>query len=138
MRSHASIGGRHVIWHWPTHVLDTTGITEGWKPKTSQGDGGKQTANLNKVKSELRACQCVSILLSHMLANGIGADGMAAGDAAQVASEAMGATVKPQTLKAYVAASDLLDVWQKSANRWRVVPRHLPHATEQGQADIPI
>ena len=138
MRSHAGVGGRHVIWHWPLHVLDTTGVTEGWKPKTSQGDGGKQAAKLNKLKSELRASQCVSILLSHMLANGIGADGMAAGDAAGVVGEAMGATVKPTTIKTYVAASDLLDVWQKSANRWRVVPRHLPHAPEQEQADISI
>lgn len=135
MRSHAGVGGRHVIWHWPTHVLDTTGLTEGWKPKSSQGDGGKQTANLNKVKRELRATQCVSILLSHMLANGIGKDGMAAGDAAQVVSEAIEANVKTTTLKAYVAASDLLDVWQKG-NRWRVVARHLPR--EQGQAGMPI
>ena len=129
-----------LIWRYPLHRLDVQGLTSSWKPKSSQSDGGKRTANLNKIKSELRASTCVSVLLSHMLAQGIGADGMAASDAASVVSEATGETVKPQTLKAYVAASDLVDVWQKSANRWRIVPRHLPRepatTPEQGQADI--
>ena len=62
---------------------------------------------------------------------------MPANEAAELVGEAIGETVKASTLKGYVEASDVLDVWQKSPRRWSVVPRRPPsEADEQEEIDL--
>lgn len=116
----------HLIFGYPVHRIDAEGVTAEWRPRTSQGRGGKKTGEANRSKSEARADRCIIALLAGFVREGIGSEGMTAKDAADLASEAIGETVKPATLKRYVEDSDALDVYQKSARRWLVVPRCPP------------
>lgn len=116
----------HLIFGYPVHRIDAEGVTAEWRPRTSQGRGGKKTGEGNRSKSEVRADRCVIALLAEFVREGIGSEGMTASDAADLVSEAIGETVKPATLKHYVEDSDALDVYQKSARRWLVVPRRPP------------
>jgi len=117
---------KRLLYSYPVFRLDVDGITNDWKPKSGTSDGGRQTAALNRAKAEARGERCVSAVLAHMLAEGVGAEGLSVSDAADVASEALGETVKPAKLKSYVEASDLLDLWKKSERRVFVVPRRPP------------
>lgn len=116
----------HLIFGYPVHRIDAGGVTADWKPRTSQGRGGKKTGEGNRSKSEARADRCIIALLAEFVREAIGSEGMTATDAADLVSEAIGETVKPATLKHYVEDSDTLDVYQKSPRRWLVVPRHPP------------
>lgn len=133
LREFAGIEPIRLIWSYPTHRVDTDGITKDWVPLTSKGRsrGGKKTAEANRKKAEERRDHCVIALLAHMYAEGIGEEGLSATDAAEVCSSALGETVKPATLKKYIAEADALDVWQRSERRWLVVPRHVPHREEE-------
>lgn len=126
LREFPSIEPLHIIFSHPVHRVDVDGITSEWKPRTSQGKGGKKTGDGNRSKSEARADRCVIALLAVFVHEGIGGEGMPANEAAEAVSDAIGETVKPATLKRYIEASDVLDVWQKSPRRWLVVPRRPP------------
>lgn len=133
---------QRLVYSYPAFRADN-GTTDGWKPRSGAGDGGKQTAALNRAKAEARGERCVSVVLAHMLAESTGPGGLSVKDAADAASDAMGEAVKPARLKAYVEASDLLDLWKKSERRVYVVPRHPPRAdgeaapTLDGMGEVP-
>lgn len=127
----------HLIFSYPVHRIDAEGITADWRPRTSQGRGGKKTGEGNRSKSEARADRCIIALLAEFVREGIGSEGITATDAADLVSEAIGETVKPATLKRYVEDSDALDVYQKSPRRWLVVPRCPPsRAPETATLDL--
>lgn len=118
----------NLIWKWPTHRIDAEGVAEGWKAKSSQQQGGKAAGEVNRAKSAERASRCLFALASVFIREGIGADGISATDAADKVSALVGEPVKPATLKRYVEDSDglLFSVWQKSSQRWLVVPTRPP------------
>lgn len=125
IREFAPVEPRRLIWQFPTFTLDAEGVTEGWRPKSSAQAAGRTSGDSRKAKSRERADVCVMALLAHMYRNGTdSAEGLPAKEAATVCSEATGSTVKAETVKRYVEASDVLDVWQRSPQRWFVVPRH--------------
>ena len=127
----------HLVFRYPVHRIDAEGVTAEWRPRTSQRNGGKKTGEGNRSKSEARADRCIIALLAEFVREGIGSEGMTASDAADLVSEAIGETVKPATLKRYVEDSDALDVYQKSARRWLVVPRRPPsRAPEAATLDL--
>lgn len=124
---------QRLIWRFPIFRPDVEGITDGWKLASGQQKGGKKTGEKQQEKSNDRAQDCVVALLAHMLSEGIGSEGLAANKAAEVCSDALGEAVKAATLKRYVEASDVLDVYQKSRQRWLVVPSSVPVWQQQGK-----
>jgi len=121
VREFAAPEPRHVIFKYPLHRLDTDGISIDWKPSSSASRGGKAASETNKAKGRERADSCMLALASEFIRRGDACDGIPAGEAADVCSEALGHSVNPQTLKKYVEASALFDVEQLRANRWQVV-----------------
>lgn len=115
----------NVFFKYPRHVVDYDNVTAEWKPKSGQQTGGRVTGAKNKQKSASRASDCVTALLSEFVKRG-NSDGIPAKDAAEIVSRSIGETVKATTLKDYVASSDVLEVDQVSAQRWRVVPKQTP------------
>ena len=126
---------RRLIWRYPSFAPDLDGTTEGWKPKSGAQKGGQKTGETQRAKAEQRAHLCTIALLSHMYQHGTDPmEGIPATEAAAICSDALGANVNPQTLKGYVDASDFLDVWQRSPQRWAVVARHPPIQTQLQRA----
>ena len=80
LREFANAQPKHVIFKHPAHRVDEAGITDGWKPRSSQGDGGKQTAKLNQARKEATHARLVSMLLSYCYREGVGLDGESRGD----------------------------------------------------------
>ena len=119
------------IFEYPAHALDVDGITEGWKVDSSARNGGRQTGEGNRAKSAARASKCEAAIAAEFIAEGIGAEGIAASEAAEIASESIGETVKTSTLKGYIEDSELFDVEQVSKQRWRVVPKRKPKAPQE-------
>lgn len=115
-----------VMFKYPRHLLVPDNMTADWKPRSGQQNGGRQTGEGNRQKGEARAARCVEAIAAAFIAGGIGSEGIPATQAAEIASEAIGETVKAQTLKGYIDASALFCVEQTSAYRWRVVPRNVP------------
>lgn len=116
---------KRLIWSYPTFRLDAEGITDGWRPKSSQQVAGRSSGDARKAKSAERATKCELALLAHMYRADVDpAEGIPASEAADICSGALGATVKAQTLKGYIDASEWLDVWQRSPQRWAIVPHH--------------
>lgn len=112
-----------VYFKYPRHVPVADDATADWKPKSGQQRGGSMTAEANKQKSANRASRCELAIAAEFIARGIGAEGIAASEAAEIVSDRIGETVKPQTLKNYIEVSDVFDVEQVSRQRWKVVPR---------------
>lgn len=117
-----------LIWRWPVFVRDAEGVTADWKPRSSQQKGGRATGAANGLKSEVRKYRCLLALAGAFIHEQTGADGMSAKDAAEAVSEAMGEPLKPATLKGYVEDCETFEVWQKSPQRWFVVPARPPAA----------
>lgn len=74
-----------LIFGYPIHRVDAEGITDSWKPMSSERDGGKRTAELNRAKSEAANAQAVANLLAYCYANGIGKEGLLFKDAVAIA-----------------------------------------------------
>lgn len=73
----------HVIFGYPLHRVDLAGITDDWKPRSSQRKGGKSTAEIKKATAEARHLGIAAKLLAHFYANGI-VEGMPIADAARL------------------------------------------------------
>lgn len=123
LREFAGIEPRHLIFSHPVHRVDVEGVTESWKPKSASSAGGRRTGADNSAKSAERAHRCEVALASAFIERGIGADGLKASEAAEIVCRFVGETVKTSTLKKYIEGSELFDVEQISAQRWKVVPR---------------
>ena len=115
-----------VFFKYPRHILVADNVTAEWKPKSGQQNGGKRTGEGNKQKSAARAARCELAIAAEFIAQGIGSDGIAASEAAEIVGERIGETVKTTTLKGYVESSELFDVEQVSKQRWRIVPKRAP------------
>ena len=126
LREFPGIDPFNVFFKYPRHIVDYEGVTADWKPKSGQQSGGRRTGDGNKQKGAARASRCEIALASEFIAQGIGNEGMAASEAAEIVSERIGETVKAQTLKGYVEASELFDVEQVSRQRWRVILKRAP------------
>lgn len=125
VREFAPIEPHRLIWRFPVFVEDSEGVTDGWKPNSSQRTAGKGSGASRKEQAARRADACTMALLSHMYRHDIdSAEGIPAAEAARICTEAMGETVTPQTLKSYAEASDWIGVYQRSPKRWAVVPAH--------------
>ena len=130
LREFPSMKAFDVFFKYPRHLLVPDGMTDAWKPRSRQQDGGRQTGEGNKQKKADRARRCELAIAAEFIANGYGSDGISGSEAAEIASDAMGETVKAQTLKNYIEASEVFCVEQVSSNRWRCVPRRVaepPH-----------
>lgn len=125
IREFAQAPDMPLIWHFPAFRQDTEGITEGWKPKSSAQTAGRASGETRRDRSRERADTCTMALLAHMYRHDVdSSEGIPATEAAEICSKALGSTIKAQTLKQYVEGSDWLDVYQRSPQRWAVVPRH--------------
>lgn len=133
IREFATFPDVHLIWDYPTHKLDIENLTQGWKPRSSQGKAGKASGQSRQDAATLKRLACESALLAHFHTHGIGAEGITAKDAADVCSKALGKSINSTTLKNLFKdePNSNVTVWQKSARRCMFVPTHLPH-TEHG------
>lgn len=125
IREFARMEPVHLIFKWPIHIRDFENVTADWLPNSSARNGGKATGEGNKSKRAERARRCESALLAEFVARGT-AEGIPATEAAEIASAAIGETVKTQTLKGYIENADALQVEQISKQRWQVVPKRKP------------
>ena len=123
LREFPSIEPFDVFFMYPRHLLVPDGMTADWKPRSSQQIGGQRTGEANRQKGEARAARCIEALAAEFIAHCYGSEGVPATVAAEIASRAIGETVKAQTLKGYIEASSLFCVDQTSAQRWKVIPR---------------
>ena len=114
-----------LLFAFPVHRVDDDGITEDWKPSSSARKGGKAAGEVNRQRSANRASRCELALASEFIAQGIGADGIPATEAATIVSDAIGEAVNAQTLKSYIEASEWFNVEQVSPRRWKVVPKRV-------------
>ena len=131
IREFAAPPTARLIWSYPTFSADVEGITEDWKPKSAQKAAGSKSGQSRRAKSEERAAQCVEALLSHMYRNETdSAEGIPASEAAAICADALGEPISTNTLKGYVEASQWVDVYQRSKQRWAVVPAHPRPNTE--------
>lgn len=131
LREFKAFESRRLVYSYPAFRPDAGGVTEGWKPKSGQRDGGKGSGETRRLKAEARASRCVAAILAHIYQNDIGDEGISSADAVQVCSDALGDGISASTLKRYVGESDLLDVYQRSPKRCHFVPRRPRHTEEQ-------
>ena len=71
----------HLVFSYPIHRVDDTHVTDDWKPRSGQRDGGKHTAEVNRAKSEAAQARAMAKLLAYYYANGIGKEGLIYQDA---------------------------------------------------------
>ena len=117
-----------LLFEFPTHRVDAEGVTDDWKPKSSQQAGGRRTGEGNRAKGEARASRCMLALAGEFITRGLGSEGVTAGEAAEIVADRLGETVGLTTLKGYVSASAIFEVEQLSKQRWKVVPKPAPSA----------
>lgn len=116
-----------VYFKYPRHIPVADDATADWKPKSGQQSGGRRTGEGNRQKSAARAVRCELAIASEFIARG-SSEGIPGSEAAEIVGERIGETVKPSTLKDYIDKSEVFEVEQVSAQRWRVVPKRTPEA----------
>ena len=112
-----------LIFGYPVHRVDTDGITESWKPTSSERDGGKKTAELKKAKKATDAAKMCAEILARFYAEGIGEEGMLAPDLAKL----MGRDTR--TLKEAVKDCPYLEAVQVTQRKHYIRPTHAPRAS---------
>lgn len=123
MRSFEWPDEQHVIWSFPTHRVDSDNVTDGWKPKTKQGDGGRASTKTREAQAEAQAMKAQAAILAHMYHEGISdPEGLTTVQAAEVASKALGKPVQTKQVKLWLEGSPWLTVWQKSKRKHYVCP----------------
>lgn len=111
----------HTVFRHPLHVLDADGITSDWKPRSSQREGGKSTAALNKLKARSNAFEACDKLAAYFIRNRVGAEGLLMSEALEVAG-----VPRKATLEAYLDQCGAFEVWRKSERKVYVVPAQPP------------
>lgn len=118
-----------LIFSFPIHRLDTDGITDGWKPHSSQQNGGRKTADTNKAKAEASGANTRARLMAHFYTNGIGADGLPIKEAAEVAG------VDVKTLESHLSGCELFEIVSDSPRKRRVRAKEPPRPIQGYIAD---
>ena len=111
---------KRLIFGYPIHRVDEYGITESWKPNSSQRDGAKKTNEMKQVRSKLKAEKICSALLSHYYENGIGEEGLILKKAAEAAN------VDSRTLESAIDGSDYFELISVTKRKRYVRPKHPP------------
>lgn len=128
IREFAAFKDLHLLYSYPCHRLDSDGITQDWKPCTSQGRAGKASGESRKDAATTKRLQCELALLDHFYVNGIGCEGVTQKDATSICSDALGCNVNGTTLKRWLEdGRGNVMVYQKSPRRCMFVPTHPPH-----------
>ena len=112
----------HLIYRHPVHRVDADGITDGWTPKGSPRRKTKAAIDAKRTESNERAQRCCDAIVSWLLSHDGHGNRLGAKDALGIASEALGANIKYETLKSYVRQSPVLEVVQVGKQRWDIVP----------------
>ena len=120
-----------LIFGYPVHRVDTDGITESWKPTSSERDGGKKTAELNKAKKATDAAKMCAEILARFYAEGIGEEGMLAPDLAKLMDR------DTRTLKEAVAGCPYLEVVQETQRKHYIRPTHAPRTSPKDE-ELPL
>lgn len=122
LREFPGIEPRHVIFDHPTHRVDMDGITDNWKAKSGQGDGGRESGKVRKAKAEADRLKDETLIASYFIRNGIGKDGAAV---SEVAREVFGQD-RPDKVKRVVETSSIFGLFKPTKNRLNVVPIEPP------------
>lgn len=115
----------HLIFGYPIHRVDDTHVTDDWKPRSSQREGGKATRDFKRAQADLKAEQLCSFLLAHFYSNGIGKDGLILKECAEVCE------CDSRTLKKAVEDSEHLEVVQVSQRKTYIRPKNPPEPPPQ-------
>ena len=118
LREFPSSEPRHVIFQYPAHRLDTAGITDGWKPKSDQGLGGRESGKTRQYKSEASRYADELKVAMYFIAHGVGPEGASAID---IAREVFG-TSKTDKVKRVIEGSEYFGTFKPSKNRLNIVP----------------
>lgn len=132
---------KRLIWSYPTFRVDHDGITEGWKPSSSQQGAGRASGASRQAQADAAAAKVEAALLASMLHRGYhDPEDMSTRDACEIAARALGRkSIGAKTLRGYLEQSQWLDVWAKSTRRHFVVPRMLAHPEEEEEeADMQL
>lgn len=111
---------KRLIFGYPVHRVDDEGITESWKPASSERDGGKKTAELNKAKAEAEHAQAIANLLAYYYSHGIGKDGLLFKDALAASG------VSDKTLKKALDGCEHFELVRESQRKRYVRPTKPP------------
>ena len=118
LREFPSSEPRHVIFRYPTHRLDDEGITDGWKPKSDQGLGGRESAKTRQYKSEASRYADELRIAMYFIEKEIGLEGASAVEIARDVFE----TSKTDKVKRVVECSEHFGMLKPSRNRLNIVP----------------
>lgn len=111
-----------LIFEYPIHRVDFGGITDGWKPNSSQRDGGRESGKTRQAQAEARKLQGELQIADFFISRGIGADGV---PLSEVAREVFGDSRTERT-KTIVEDSGLFTIVKPSRNRCNVVAVNPP------------
>ena len=115
----------HLVFGYPIHRVDDTHVTDDWKPRSSQREGGKATRELKRAQADLKAEQLCARLLAHFYSNGIGQDGLILKECAEVCE------CDSRTLKKAVENSEHLEAVQVSQRKTYIKPKKPPEQPPQ-------
>ena len=128
LREFPSSEPRHVIFRYPTHRLDDDGTTDGWKPKSDQGLGGRESAKTRQNKAEANRYADELKIAMYFIEKGIGPEGASA---MEIAREVFG-TSKTDKVKRVVECSEHFGTLKPYRNRLNIVPL-AQHLTSPGK-----
>ena len=111
---------RRLIFGYPVHRIDDDGITESWKPNSSQRDGAKKTNEITKARKELNDEKTCSALLAYYYEHGIGEDGLILKKAAEAVN------VDSRTLTSAIENCDHFELVSVTQRKRYVRPTHPP------------
>lgn len=114
-----------LIFGYPLHRVDADGITDDWKPNSSQRDGAKSANQIKSAKTDAKHAAIASAVLAHFYAEQVGKEGMLIKDAATVAG------VDVRTLADALDGNAHLEVVQVTQRKRYVRPKRPPREPPQ-------
>lgn len=114
-----------LVFGYPVHRVDVDGITESWKPASSQRKGADKANELRSAQKRADRAATVAALLAHFYAEGIGQDGLILKEAAQAVG------LDSRQLAAALEGCEHFEIVQETQRKRYVRPKRAPRASPQ-------
>ncbi|VEG99663.1 Uncharacterised protein [Slackia heliotrinireducens] len=124
-----------LIFKYPCHRVDTEGITDGWRPRSSSDEarrnGGKATGEIKTAQKAAKNARIVAALLAHFYAEQVGEEGLIMKEAAEVAGE------DPRAVADALEDCEYMELVQVTQRKRYVRPKNPPRASPE-QEQMPL
>ena len=117
LREFPSIEPRQLIFSYPIHEIDESGVTEGWGPKGAKSRAARESAKTREYKAKAQRSSDMVDIIAYVLKHDIDGQGIGV---TEISRNVFGSDKKTDRVKEIASESDILEVYKPVKNRCNI------------------